>query len=521
MKFPQSSLALVCWAALLSSTFLESVSASVSSSKAKLPASLFSVAQDCSSSNNEQEEGSTAAACLLTSRTVTQAAQTHAFKTLLNLQENEDESVITASQIKAVGTSNDETNTKTHLLALTSSASLAELAASLMATGGNVAFVVSETDLARGEGLWESLAPAMQLILANALTSTAQLTIVVTSDNQVALAKQHILEPSEAILANLITASQSQQQQQQQPVTALSQVFGKGVHIQTLDQAALTVFGSETDLITDSAALQQAAAGLPTSSSVSSTTALSPTEMASAGLFAKAQAILQDAIETVQQATRASDGSVQLVPAFNKLCASAMQTAAQQLQQEASGLSSPLVSQLQQQTLTDLSLRLESMMEVQLDLQKKASLADFKQGLSKLLIGPNLASDMQGVAQKVAASFAQAAKAMASPALSGPAVIQFQQIVHEQTRNRLLNARASGKFKPLPRKGVTVGLHWLLPKPFGNDYRQEPWKVHATDNLVYVPPGKVSHVDPQDVPTGDWRQKVVPSPVGNDLVYMQ
>ena len=514
MKFPQSSLALVCWAALLSSTFLESVSASVSSSKAKLPASLFSVAQDCSSSNNEQEEGSTAAACLLTSRTVTQAAQTHAFKTLLNLQENEDESVITASQIKAVGTSNDETNTKTHLLALTSSASLAELAASLMATGGNVAFVVSETDLARGEGLWESLAPAMQLILANALTSTAQLTIVVSSDNQVALAKQHIMEPSETILANLITASQSQQQ----PVTALSQVFGKGVHIQTLDQAALTVFGSETDLITDSAALQQAAAGLPTSSL---TTALSPTEMASAGLFAKAQAILQDAIETVQQATLASDGSVQLVPAFNKLCASAMQTAAQQLQQEASGLSSPLVSQLQQQTLTDLSLRLESMMEVQLDLQKKASLADFKQGLSKLLIGPNLASDMQGVAQKVAASFAQAAKAMASPALSGPAVIQFQQIVHEQTRNRLLNARASGKFKPLPRKGVTVGLHWLLPKPFGNDYRQEPWKVHATDSLVYVPPGKVSHVDPQDVPTGDWRQKVVPSPVGNDLVYMQ
>jgi hypothetical protein len=87
--------------------------------------------------------------------------------------------------------------------------------------------------------------------------------------------------------------------------------------------------------------------------------------------------------------------------------------------------------------------------------------------------------------------------------------------------NRLLSARAGGQFKPLPRKGVTVGFHWLLPKPFGNDFRQEPWMVHATDNMVYVPKDKITDISAEEVLAGDWRDKVVPSPVGNDMLYMQ
>jgi hypothetical protein len=88
-------------------------------------------------------------------------------------------------------------------------------------------------------------------------------------------------------------------------------------------------------------------------------------------------------------------------------------------------------------------------------------------------------------------------------------------------RVRLLSARAGGQFKPLPRKGVTVGFHWLLPKPFGNDFRQEPWMVHATDNMVYVPKDKITDISAEEVLAGDWRDKVVPSPVGNDMLYMQ
>ena len=92
----------------------------------------------------------------------------------------------------------------------------------------------------------------------------------------------------------------------------------------------------------------------------------------------------------------------------------------------------------------------------------------------------------------------------------------------EYVQRRVQAAQASGKFRPLPRKGVTVGLHWLLPKPFGNDYRQEPWMQHATDSLVYVPPdSKVTDVNPEDVASGSWRDKIVPSPSGNDMLYMQ
>ena len=97
----------------------------------------------------------------------------------------------------------------------------------------------------------------------------------------------------------------------------------------------------------------------------------------------------------------------------------------------------------------------------------------------------------------------------------------YQSRLQEFCSQRLLAARAGGQFKPVPRKGVTIGMHWLLPKPFGNDYRQEPWMVQATDNLVYIPQDKITDVSPEDVASGDWRSKVVPSPTGNEMIYMQ
>jgi hypothetical protein len=45
--------------------------------------------------------------------------------------------------------------------------------------------------------------------------------------------------------------------------------------------------------------------------------------------------------------------------------------------------------------------------------------------------------------------------------------------------------------------------------------------VHATDNMVYVPKDKITDISAEEVLAGDWRDKVVPSPVGNDMLYMQ
>ena len=126
---------------------------------------------------------------------------------------------------------------------------------------------------------------------------------------------------------------------------------------------------------------------------------------------------------------------------------------------------------------------------------------------------------MENVAKESVADFVKRAKSM--PIGTADAKAIFKNRLHEFCSERLLAARAGGQFKPVPKKGVTIGMHWLLPKPFGNDYRQEPWMVQATDNLVYIPSDKITDVNPEDVASGDWRSKIVPSPTGNEMVYMQ
>ena len=87
--------------------------------------------------------------------------------------------------------------------------------------------------------------------------------------------------------------------------------------------------------------------------------------------------------------------------------------------------------------------------------------------------------------------------------------------------DRLKAAKASGQFRPVPRKGVTLCFHWLLPKPFGNDFRQEPWMAHAADNLVYVPKDGITDVSKGDIRTGDWRKGVVPAVSGSEMLYLK
>jgi hypothetical protein len=66
-----------------------------------------------------------------------------------------------------------------------------------------------------------------------------------------------------------------------------------------------------------------------------------------------------------------------------------------------------------------------------------------------------------------------------------------------------------------------LSLCQFLNGLFGNDFRQEPWMVHATDNLVYVPADKITEVSPDEVAAGDWRNKIVPSPSGNEMLEIQ
>mmetsp|Transcript_24139 Transcript_24139/g.50186 ORF Transcript_24139/g.50186 Transcript_24139/m.50186 type:complete len:472 (-) Transcript_24139:117-1532(-) len=452
--------------------------ATTTSNNGKLPQALVSLVQTTQSSTNDAQP--LTAACLLTSQTLTQAETAHIQQTLMG---------DTGKTILKEDTS----------VVLVTPETLAEVASCVMATRGSVVFSPSTWDLQRGgEGLYTTLGPALASIVDR---TTAKLTVVVQQESDVALAQKVIGETMESVTSQ-----------------TLSQAFGGGVEFVTLDQASASTSWANADPVTQGLNVLDA-------SSTTASSKGSPSDWAAtAQLWQQSQVWVQNAVATVQAA--ATRG---LVPDFGSLVTAAMVQAQGEFSSAAQGLasSSSTVAALQQQMTLDLQTRLASLTEEQLELQHQASLRDFQTGLSKLLVSPNLAHDMKGVATTCATAFAKAARALVSPqlgeagtALLSPAVTLYRQAVYEQTSSRLLKARASGKFKPLPRKGVTIGMHWLLPKPFGNDYRQEPWTVHASDDLVYVP-GAVKDVAPDSVAQGDWRSKVVPSPVGNDLIYMQ
>ena len=259
------------------------------------------------------------------------------------------------------------------------------------------------------------------------------------------------------------------------------------------------------------------------STSSGGSTLLSPADLAAARTLGPlTRRVSADALATVQAQCRDNDTPVRVVD-FGQLAEAALKAAAADV--KALSPNTPVAAQLTKAMQSQLEFSLQSEFQTQVDLLAEESFQAFRKSLSKLIIGPNLAADMQQVATSTLASFGKQAKRLVAPSASWSTATAHAALgrrLRESVTSRLAAARASGKFKPLPRKGVTIGLHWLLPKPFGNDYRQEPWLVHASDNLVYVPTDKVTEVSPEAVAAGDdWRNQVVPSPVGNDMVFMQ
>ena len=81
---------------------------------------------------------------------------------------------------------------------------------------------------------------------------------------------------------------------------------------------------------------------------------------------------------------------------------------------------------------------------------------------------------MNQVTKTSLAAFVRQARRLVAPSAAGTwstatAAAALHLKMQETVVSRLASARAQGKFRPLPRKGVTIGLHWLLPKAFGKD----------------------------------------------------
>ena len=392
---------------------------------------------------------------------------------------------------------------------------VSEVASTAVACGGNLVYYPNENDLSRGEGLFDTLGPAMERILSAPAAGSSsdhlhRTELIVVSKDPAATRKQ-LEAAAEEVMGNLVTSSNK--------ITSMDDVFDD-IHYVSSAKEAIEML--EQQASEDPAQAQSIIATTVASDfwqPVAKLQTLSPKDVAAARkLGPAARSALEMSLETVQ---KMSDGTV--VSNFGELCQAATKRALQELE-SASSSSSLLASsttgkQIRATLKEELSSALSELAQDQLELLKVSCFEEFKRDLSKLKLGPTLEHDMSEVSKKSVESFGRRSKTLPISAKDMQAAYASE--LKEFCADRLLAARASGQLKPLPKKGVTVGLHWLLPKPFGNDYRQEPWMVHATDNLVYVPKDKVTDVNPNDVVSGDWRQKVVPSPSGNEMIYMQ
>lgn len=525
----------------------------VSGSKSRLPMSLSSVINDL------EAEGASriTTVAFLSSRGITHSKRSALLKTLFGISgdgEHDDEVLNDATTAfgKKMGEDHEEEEEEEEGgeedggeeedekigIAVANplpGASVNEVAATVQACGGNILYVVSSDDLSRGEGLFDKLAPALESILNQVDEENDEefheqkirnLVVVVegaTTTEELMDAKSKLENAAVTVLGRIVQPDSNNR------VTTLQQVFdavefvaSSGPVDELLEEIGSFCGPSEAASNVAKAVFQDASSQTTTLSSLNH----SPLDLAAArNLLPLSHQALADCISTVQSNTGGD-----LVYDFGALCDASVKTAMGDFDAKAGEklLKSNVAKHIRSDLYEQMYSELGSIYEEQLGLLYSSSFALFKSNLSKLRLSPNLASDMEKAAADVVQFFSDSAKKLrakrnksASWANADDNVSNLRKELKEYITLRLQAARADGKFKPVPRKGVTLGFHWLLPKPFGNDYRQEPWQVHAKDDLVYIPKDKITDVRKEDVLTGDWRENVVPCSAANEMMYLK
>lgn len=489
MRFTSEALTLFFVASLATGV---SASAPVAECNTRLPMSLSTVIQDLEGDGVLKF----APACFLTSRGVTEAKKAELF------------------EVGDITTTALGTESGVCIALSTGSSSVQEAASTAVACEGKIVYYADEEDLSRGEGLFDSLGPAIERILNEGISSPSLIVVTSNPDSTKASLEAAAVD----VLANLVSSKKK--------VAVLTDVFDTVTYVETTDEVMnLLEASKDPDEVQESIASTVASdfwnsSGASPMAFISSSSNMSPKDLAAARkLGPAARKALDTAVERIKTV---SEDNQSIVADFGELCKAATKQAFEELEEAAASpavSSSALGKQIQANLRDELNGELADLAAGQLDLLQEACFADFKAKLSKLRISPVLATDMDNVVKESVADFARRAKSM--PIGTADAKAMYQTRLQEFCAERLLAARAGGQFKPAPRKGITIGMHWLLPKPFGNDCRQEPWMVQATDNLVYIPPDKITDVSPEDVASGDWRSKIVPTPTGNEMIYMQ
>lgn len=362
-----------------------------------------------------------------------------------------------------------------------------------------IVFRPDVADLQRGEGLWTMLGPIME-------RNGPQASLCIIAANDDIEDCRSKLEQAALQLIPYLSSSTSSSD-----ARTLHDVF-RNVRYVSSPQEAAAVAAEWSNASTAIATIASKKTTVPLKSHAE----LTPANLAAArrlGVDARRQ--VDDTLATIRRACSTDDGTIKMVSNFGDLCKASIRNAKLKGMMEHSHVS----KQMQLYVKSSLEHSLVDLYDQQVNLLEDACFDEFRGKLSTLKITPNLPSDMAKLADQAVSRFAKAASRMAVPGAVAP-TIAFRRRLTEYVSARLLKAQATNKFRPVPRKGITVGFHWLLPKPFGNDYRQEPWKVHATDNMVYVP-SALADMNPEQVAEGTWRDAIVPLPSGKDMLYMQ
>lgn len=536
---------------ILSTFGLAASSHVVSGSNSRLPMSLSSVINDL------EAEGATKVTtfAFLTSRGITKGKRAALLSSLFGItgEGDHDEEVrdgVTTAFGKKMGEdhTDDEDEDEDSLISPHIGVAIAnplpnaavnEIAATVQACGGNIVFVASMEDLSRGEGLFDKLAPAMERLLNQAKPEleegevAAKRTLVVViegaaTQNDLLDAKAKLENVAASVLQNIVQPNTGRR------ATTLQLVFDSVEYVASSGSVdeLLEDIGSTCDPA--SAAKNVADSVYQDANTVTTVAGLhgSPLDLASARkLLPLSRKAVDSCISVVLANASDDDGDMILVRDFGALCDAAVKSSLEKFDLEAgAGLleKSSVAKRIRSELVEEMYSDLESMYEEQIKLLKGAAFDSFTKSLSNLRLGPNLASDMEKLATDAVKLFSDTAKTLRAKKAktvfwpkADAETSQLKKELKEYITLRLQNAKAAGKFKPLPRKGVTMGFHWLLPKPFGNDYRLEPWQVHAKDDLVYTPKDKITDVSKEDVMSGDWRDSVVPCPTANEMMYLK
>lgn len=520
----------------------------VSGSNSRLPQSLSSVINDLEAEGADK----ITTFAFLTSRGVTKASKTKLLQSLFGIPKDtsDDHEEAVNEETTAFGkkmgydhdTDDEENGPVSFGIAIANplpGASVTEVAATVQACGGNIVFVASLEDLNRGEGFFEKLAPAIERILNhddnnddadNNNKDKKTLVVVVegaTTAQDLLDAKQVLESAATTILSSIV------QPDPNRPAATLQQVFDSVEFVPSsgpVDQL-LEDIGASCDPST--AASNVAKAVFQDANTQTTVAGLhgSPLDLAAARkLLPLSRQTSQSCMSIVKNNASDENGNAKLVHDFGKLCDAAVQSAVEQFDSDAGTLlvKSDVAKRIRSELVENMYSDLEEQYEDQLKLLHTAAFESFKSSLSKLRLSPNLASDMEKVADDAVKLFADTAKTLCAKKCKSAGwpkadaqTVALKKELRGYITLRLQTAKADGKFKSVPRKGVTLGFHWLLPKPFGNDYRLEPWQVHAQDDLVYVPKDKISDVRKEDILTGDWRDSVVPCATANEMMYLK